>query len=62
MKSLGDGYDKPYALLILNFAPIKKFDIYDKNYSYGIKLSTLDCMIHNDRNCPFPAMYKSNMD
>ena len=62
MGSFGDGYEKTYALLILNFAPIKKFDIYDNNYSCGIKLSTLDCIIYNDRNSPLPAMSKSNMD
>ena len=62
MKSLDDGYDKTYAPLILNFAPIKKFDIFDKNYSCGIELSTLDCLIHNYRNSPLPAMSKSNMD
>ena len=33
MGSLGDGYEKTYEALIPNFAPIKKFDIYDKNYS-----------------------------
>ena len=62
MGSLGDGYEKTYALLIYNFAPIKKFDIYDKNYSCGIELSTLNCIIHNDRNSPLPAMSKSNLD
>ena len=36
MESLGDGYEKTYAPLILNFSPIKKFDNYDKNYSCGI--------------------------
>ena len=62
MGSLGDGYEKMYVQLILNFAPIKKFDIYDKNYSCGIELYTLNCIIHNDRNSPLPAMSKSNMD
>ena len=60
--SLGDKYEKTYALLILNFAPIKKFDIYNKNYNYWIELSTVNCIIHNDRNSPLPAMSKSNMD
>ena len=62
MGSLGDGYEKTQAPLILNFAFIKKFDIYDKNYSCGIERSTLDCIIHNDRNSPLSAMSKSNMD
>ena len=62
MGSLGDVYEKTYAPLTLNFATMKKFDIYENNYSCGIELSTLDCIIHNDRNSPFPAMSKSNMD
>ena len=62
MGSFGDGYEKTYAPLILNFAFIKKFDIYDKIYSCGIELSTLDCIIYNDRNSFLPAMSKSNMN
>ena len=62
MGSFGDWNDKMYALFILNFALIKKFDIYDKNYSCGIELFTLNCIIHNDRNSLLPAMSKSNID
>ena len=56
MGSLGDGYEETYAPLILNFAFNKKFDMYDKNYSCEIELSTLNYIIHNDRNSFFPAI------
>ena len=36
MGDLCDKYNKTYITLIRNFAPIKTFDIFDKNYSCGI--------------------------
>ena len=62
MGSLGDGYEKTYEPLIFYFTLIKKFDIYDKNYSCRIDLSTFNCIIHIDRTSLLPAMLESNMD
>ena len=62
MESFGDGYEKTNLPLILNFANIKKLELYDKTHSCGIELTTFDCIIHNDKNSSYPAMSKSNMD
>ena len=41
MGRLGDAYEKTYAHLILNFALIKKFDIYDKITVVGLSFLLL---------------------